>query len=350
MRNRILNAAPPFAKAVGLSCAFLAALGLLLLQAYALVLPGLHDEARMPPTFGNFESVRALLRDDTNDRGVYFAVIGDTRGTATSEQLFHVLEKEPLDFMVLLGDIVQDGTEAAHQLFRLDWIRHYHMPFPVFYVVGNHEVDTVDFPVHRFEELYGPSNFFFGCHRCLFIVLRDLDKPIGPVTTKESLDFFETVLAEQRSRYGRVFVFMHIPPKISADFSAREFEGERRFVALCDRYRVNYVITGDYHGYARIRLRDTDYLISGGGGADLRAKVFGRFHHAVVLRVGPESVSERILYAEPKSDLAGSTRRLAATYFHPWLHRWWHLAAPIDILLAAAGFFALRSLWRMLRT
>jgi len=349
MWSRIPSTVLRLAKAAGLLCAFLASLGLLLFQAYALVLPRLRGEVALPPAFGNFESVRALLRDDPKSDEVSFAVLGDSRGSATFGHLVQILEKEPLDFMVLLGDIVPDGTEAAHRLFRTEWVKRFRVPFPVFYVVGNHEVDATEFPVSRFEELYGPSNFTFGYRRCLFIVLRILHKPIGPSTTKEGLDFLEKVLAEQRSRYEKAFVFMHIPPDISADFSARKFEGMDRFVALCDQHRVNYVITGDFHGYARIRLRDTDYLISGGAGARLRAKLFGKFHHAVVLRVSRDSVSERILYVEPTTDLAESADWLAAASVYPWLVRRWYLAAPLDLFIAAAALFALRSLWRMRR-
>ena len=349
MWNRLLNAAPTIARAAGLLCAVLAVLGLLLLQVYTLALPRLHGEVAMPPTFGNLESVRALLHDDPQADSVSFAVLGDSRGSATFDQLMYVLEKEPLDFLVLLGDIVPDGTEAAHLHFRHEWVRRFRVPFPVFYVVGNHEVDAAEFPVQRFEELYGPSNFFFGYHRCLFIVLRNLQKPIGPATTQESLDFFEKVLAEQRSRYDRAFVFMHIPPDISPDFSARRFEGMDRFVALCDRHRVNYVITGDFHGYARVHLRDTDYLVTGGAGARLRATLFGKFHHAIVLNVSRESVSERILYVEPKTDLIAEAQWYATAHVHPWLVRRWYLAVPLDLLIAAVAFFALRALWRMRR-
>ena len=51
------------------------------------------------------------------------------------------------------------------------------MAFPVFYVVGNHDVDAETFPISEFETNYGPTNFSFDYCGCLFIVLRILNEP-----------------------------------------------------------------------------------------------------------------------------------------------------------------------------
>ncbi len=58
---------------------------------------------------------------------------------------------------------------------------------------------------------------------------------------------------------------MHIPPAISSDFSARSSEDQKRLVALFDKVHVDYAIAGDYHGYARVKVRNTIYLVTGGG-------------------------------------------------------------------------------------
>ena len=112
---------------------------------------------------------------------------------------------------------------------------------------------------------------------------------------------------------------MHIPPPISSDFTARSFENAKELVALFARFHVDYAIAGDYHGYARVTLRDTIYLVTGGGGAHLMPRKFGRFHHAIVLKVRRDSVSERILFVNPVEDVEDRAEELALAEVYPWL-------------------------------
>jgi hypothetical protein len=323
----------------------------LLFEAYALVVNLTEGTGTLPPAFGNFERVRAPLENDKSRGEFSFAVLGDPQATETFEQIVEELKNEPLSFMVLLGDCVPHATPGDHRFFITEWSEELNVPFPVFYVVGNHDVDADRFPVSEFERTYGPSNFSFGYRGCLFIVLRVLDKPVGPRTTQESLEFLRSVLSTRRRDFGKVFVFMHIPPQtVSTDFSAREFEGANELVGLCDEYRVDYVITGDYHGYARVKVRDTTYLVTGGGGARLKAKKFGRFHHAIVLKVGHDSVSERILFMEHAgSGLEDRVERFALAEVHPWLASHWFLGIVLNAGLLGACFWLLRAFLRVRR-
>jgi hypothetical protein len=86
-----------------------------------------------------------------------FAVVGDTRSIGTFELFTAELRKLPLDFAVLLDDCSYGGTEDHHRYFRAECAEEYAMPFPILYVVGNHDVSPDGFPINRFEEVYGPS-------------------------------------------------------------------------------------------------------------------------------------------------------------------------------------------------
>jgi hypothetical protein len=337
----------PLRRGVQLFLFFMLAV-VLLFEAYTFVVVYTKGNSALPAMFGNFERVRALLVDDEQREEFSFCVVGDTQGgQETFEEIFERLKDEPISFMVLLGDCVRKGTEDYHRFLRCEWSKEISLPFPVFYVVGNHDVNGQKFPISRFEEMYGPTVFSFEYQGCLFIVLRILDRPYS---TKESLAFLESLLSGQPHDYRKVFVFMHIPPPVSSDFSARRFENEKELVALCNRYCIDYVIAGDYHGYARVKVGNTVYLVTGGGGAHLERGKFGRFHHALVITVGPNSVSERILFVNRMKDIEDRAEELAVAEVYPWMKRHWHVAIILNAGILVMLFGAFRGLLRNRRT
>jgi hypothetical protein len=229
---------------------------------------------------------------------------------------------------------------------RCEWAEEFSPPWPVFYVVGNHDVDREKFPISRFEEIYGPTISSFDYQGCLFIVLRILNRPYP---TRESLEFLESLLSARRHDYRKVFVFMHVPP-VWPGFSPGSARSQNQFVALCDRFHVDYVIAGDYHGHARIKVKDTVYLVSGGGGARLVRGKFGRFHHAVVITVGPDWVSERILHVNRMKDIEDRAEELALAEVYPWMEKNWPVAILLNGGILGILFGAFRGLLRKRRT
>ncbi len=323
---------------------FLMLVLVLVFEVYTIIVVYTEGDAALPAMFGNFERVRRLLVDEEQREEFSFAVVGDTRiGPETFERICEKMKDEPLSFMVLLGDCVREGTGGYHRFLRSEWAEELALPFPVFYVAGNHDVSKEGFPISRFEEIYGPTNFFFDYQGCLFIVLRVLNKPYS---TEESLAFLESSLSARRQDYRKVIVFMHIPPPVSPDFSARSFENARKFVALFDRFHVDYVIAGDYHGYARVKLKDTVYLVTGGGGAHLERQKFGRFHHAVVIKVGQDSTSERILFVNRMKEIEDRAEELALAEVHPWLKNNLLLAITLNLGILGILFWVFRRFLR----
>jgi hypothetical protein len=309
-------------------------LSVLVAEAYAIIAVHAEGNADLPATFGNFERVRALLADNEDTEQFSFAVAGDIKGTGTFERLTGFLKAEPISFLVLLGDCVFNGRPGYHQYFRAELAEELCMSCPTFYVVGNHDVSDDQFPISRFEETYGPTNFSFEYRGDLFIVLRILHMP--HYSTKESLDFLESTLSAHQDEYNKIFVFMHIPPPVSTDFAARLFENTDRFLALCDRFKVDYVIAGDYHGYARVQRNDTVYLITGGGGSRLE-KVPGNFHHVIVITVNEHGVSERIFSTEKAEELEDIVECWAIGKAYPWMKKHVWITILMDIGVICGG-------------
>jgi len=297
-------------------------------QGYAIVVQR-ESHSPLPPRFGNFPANRAVLEGQTEKDEFIFAVVGDTRSVGTFERIAEDLKKRPLDFAVLLGDCSYGGTEEKHRYFRAECAEEYAMPFPVFYVVGNHDVSPDDFSISRFEQDYGPSIFSFEYQQCLFIVLRILDPPFS---NEESIEFLRRFRGEPPEKYRHRFVFMHIPPPVSSDFIARSFGEHEQTVQLFDELGVDYVFAGDYHGYARIKLRNTTYIVSGGGGAHLKEKKGRQFHHALVIRVGKDFVAEKFVHVSRVNDLEDRLEKLAIVDVWPWMAKHKALTTILDVL------------------
>lgn len=291
--------------------------GVLLAQAWVLAVQYAEGNGPIPPNFGNFPHVRDMLEPpDPATGAIRFAVVGDIKGTGTFERIAEQLRDEPLNFIALLGDLVHGPEPGEHAYFRAE-MSEYGLQCPVFLLVGNHDVGTGEFTLDDFERQYGPTNFHFSYGGNLFLVLRMLEKPAdGNVP---SLQYAKRVLAIEAAAHQRVFVLTHIPPRVSDHFHARNAPGADELAAMLDEHNIDYLIAGDHHGYARVRHRGTNYVISGGGGAHLRDGKYGRFHHAVVFEVTPDGVSERILKVDRDEDLADRLERAALANVYPFM-------------------------------
>lgn len=305
-------------------------------EIYTMFIQNYEGNIDLPQRTGNFAHVREMLAKEQQKDEFCFGVIGDTQSHGTFEQIAKELRSEPLSFAVFLGDFVRKGTEGNHNYFKSEYTTEFAFPFPTFFVVGNHDVDINNFPLSRFEEVYGPSIFSFEYQKCLFVVLRILNEPYS---NEESLQFLEKLSSEKDlPNYNKIFVFMHIPPPISSDFSAREFKGSTEIISFIEKLKADYVIAGDYHGYARIAINNTVYLVTGGGGAHLEERKFGRFHHALVLKVTKDSISEKILMVNRKEELGDRIENFVLAYIYPWMRNNLLAVSFLNIIVMLYGF------------
>lgn len=300
----------------------------------------------LPRLFGNFPANRAALQDAREEGEFAFAVVGDTKSVGTFERITAELRKLPLDFAVLLGDCSYGGDEEHHRYFRAECAAEYALPFPVFYVVGNHDVSQDDFPISRFEDVYGPSIFSFEHRQCLFLVLRILN---APFTNEESLNFLAKLRNADLGKYLHTFVFLHIPPPVSPTFEVRAFREAEQLVKLLDELGIDYVFAGDFHGYAQAKVHNTTYIVTGGGGAHLAERPSKQFHHALVLRVTPDSVDQRIIFVPPANDLEDRLEKLAITEIWPWMQCHSYLAIALNAVGVAVIILGTRCLIKQRR-
>jgi len=166
---------------------------------------------------------------------------------------------------------------------------------------------------------------------------------------EETLTFLERVLQAERQEAKRVFVFQHVPPPVTREFSFDDIKQPQKLIEIFDRFKVNYVIAGDYHGYVRLSKVDTNYIVSAGGGAELRKNKYGAFFHALVITVNQDEVTEKILLVPHKTNIENVLEYLIIARLWPWVEQRRFLAGLVlAVMLFSTGgmVWELRRYWK----
>ncbi len=279
----------------------LAGLGVLVLAAVSTILAGAlaigrSDLGRVPPgTLGNAADQLGRIRARRGPERLRIGFMGDGQGTSTSRHLLEALAGEQPDLVVLLGDAVRSPAEGLHRLLAVQ-VEAALPGVPVLYVPGNRDVSAEGggFDRAAFERRYGASRFVFQVGETLIVGLGVVE----PWEDEASeLAFLESELARPRTGVARRLVFSHFAPRVTVaqgEYALPE-AGGARMLAICREHRVDYLVAGHFHGYARAQQGPTRILVTGGAGGHLHSQRHGHFHHAVVLDLGPEGDEERLL-------------------------------------------------------
>jgi hypothetical protein len=200
-----------------------------------------------------------------------FVVFGDVRsGHDVHAQLVRSIAAEDPDLVLLTGDMVDRGTDEG------DWERFFDIEAPllrqvaVYPAAGNHEYVSRGRGLERYLALFlrtQPTSWWSFDVAGVHFTILDSEAFANP----DQLAWVGRDLAEARRRRPRaIFVLGHDGPYSSA------LHGDNKaaihdYVPLFERYRVSMVFSGHDHDYERGRVGNTDYLVSGGGGAELRS-------------------------------------------------------------------------------
>jgi len=253
----------------------------------------------LPPKLGNRPAIISQLEHLPSNGPVRFAVVGDSHGSATFNEILRELREKGVDFIVHLGDFAPAPSPEGHSLF-VEQVRENLGTAgpPMLLVMGNHDVDR-GFPVQAFEGLYGPSSYSFRIGENLFVVVRNcLPRTLrhGRGATRSWKDEVRRAIQEKGSSARRTFIFMHAPPMDPLgpldDFRAERFE------AKWGGLGIKYLLAGHLHQYSRTEIGSSVVLVSGGGGGALRMVRSGRFHHAVIITVAADQVTEELVVVE----------------------------------------------------
>lgn len=275
------------------------------------------DYQSIPPQhlIGNrMSNVKAL-----KEKGLPFSflVVGDTQGSYKATTLIEAALREgDSSFMIILGDFVNQPDLWNHRFFLMEMGKEIKPSIPVFLVPGNHDIDyasKIKEPGRRvtpevYESLYGARNFYFIFNNCLFIICG-----IDARNPTSYLDFLRETLSREKERKRYIFIFMHHPPKGVGMVASFALPNERDFFSLLGLHKVTICFFGDYHAYWRGQTKETNLIVSGGGGGALKKwqPRWGKFHHIMRITVDENMVNEGIMI------LSGEV-----SHYHRALEKW----------------------------
>ena len=267
-----------------------------------------------PTNLGNRPSNVAALPEKTTYDTVQFAVVGDVYSRFTTlARILRKMDTHSLDFLVLLGDITCLPLPECHRLLRAE-LADLDLPFPTFYVPGNHDIDRDNFTLTQWKKEYGPNQFRFKYGDNLFVFIHAPTQR-KPWPTKAH-KFLDNVLSRESGNTRRTFVFNHVPMSLGTGWSSRSIQEEKKLLNILRKHRVDYYIAGDYHGYALVSDRDTEFFASGGGGGDLSSKSLG-FNHAIIFTVNRNRVQSCIVVVPGRTPIKDFLKLFVELYMLP---------------------------------
>jgi len=317
----------------------------ILISIIAVVATGLRvNTAGFPESLGNSSENIGHIKSTTDPNEFTFLVVGDVKcGTATFEAMLDIIHTDNPAFAIILGDFVEHTELISHKLFAFE-ITEYAKEFPIFVIPGNHDISTDGFfYLQDFEDTYGPAQLTFTVGNSLFIFLNVIS-PYGQ--TGQYLEFLEQAISSQTKKMERIFVFMHIPPSgLDSSLTCNELPESEKFLQLTKKYHIDYVFSGDHHGYVKTERDGTTFVVTGGGGARLRGN-HGKFHHLVRMSVKDGMITETVVAAKKQLETSELIERNIVVYIWPLIAQNFVSVAVTFVIFGSAILVLIFSLRR----
>ena len=195
---------------------------------------------------------------------------GDTRTNANDHLAVvnRIIEHEP-DLVIHSGDLVDNGNVLSQWDIFFDTTRDLMKNVPLYPALGNHEQNAQNY----YDLFYPPAGggkdnkqwYSFDYGNAHFVCL---DSDVRYST--DQIAWLETDLARVADRVQWIFVNFHHPPHSSGSHGS-EYATMPKWIDAFERYGVDIVFNGHDHHYERSLNNDIWYIVTGGGGAPLRA-------------------------------------------------------------------------------
>lgn len=251
-----------------------------------------------------------------------FAILGDVRPPHALEVwarpthreravLVRTIAAEDPAFVAIHGDLVWRGSSRRHwarfdrEFAPLRWAG-----IPILPAIGNHELlgsdkDALTHYFARFPSLQGRRWYRRDLGELAILVLDTNSAALGSVRWTRQLRWLQSELAAlgADARVKGVVVFGHDPPFTNCTRHEDDAAVKRDVVPLVVASpKTLLYVAGHVHSYERFRRQGKTFLVTGGGGAPLRALRRGRDrrhpddlypggamrpHHYVSVRITP---------------------------------------------------------------
>ena len=208
-------------------------------------------------------------------RPLRFVIYGDVRsGHDVHADLVRAITAEDPDLAIVTGDLVDMGSDEA------DWDRYFELATPLLARVavypspGNHEYARGGRGAERFRALFRPNDpdgapwRSFDVAGVHFIAL-DSNSYRAPA----QLEWLRRDLA--RNKAARAIVAYSHEGAYSSGLHGDNETAKAQYAPLLERAGAALYVSGHDHHYERGRVGKLDYIVSGGGGAELRSQRCG---------------------------------------------------------------------------
>lgn len=154
-----------------------------------------------------------------------------------------VEQPEPLDLMVLTGDLTHHGEEAAYRLL-LDQFASVSIPY--YWLPGNHDQNAAMLRVGPEEHLR--TKQILLPHWQVLLVDSHVDGEVGGLVSQSELTWLATALREYPTLFAAVFVHHHLLPVGSKWLDAQRIANAEQLLALFDNTpQLRLVCNGHVH-------------------------------------------------------------------------------------------------------
>ncbi|MBF0252730.1 MAG: metallophosphoesterase [Candidatus Omnitrophica bacterium] len=238
-----------------------------------------------------FKLSRSMKSSYTNIlQGSYdynFAFCSDPHLTSEGDSVFPELDAfiraNKTGFVVFGGDLTFLGLEAEYDNFITNANK---LTVPVYPAIGNHDLYNNGWNVY-YRKL-GPSVYSFYGGNAKFVVIDSADSEIGDL----QMDWIRKELKENQQPL--LFVISHVPMYGGNSLSLFPQNKEKEeLVALFEKYEVDIVFQGHYHGFADVTVNNVRYITCGSFSETLLDSGFRQFISVKVY--GPEIKIEEVI-------------------------------------------------------
>jgi hypothetical protein len=231
------------------------------------------------------------LNFNNNPDNFQFAIMPDRTGGHRPGILEDAINKLALlqpEFVISIGDMIEGYTLNEPEI-RQQWtiynsfVEKLGMPF--FYIPGNHDY-TNQVMSRIWEELYGPSYYYFIYKNVLFLCLNSEEQAANEGMAgidEQQFNYFKKILADYPDVRWTI-VLMHRPLWLEDE------NGYWNEMESLLNTRKHTVFAGHSHQYVKYERNNGKYIIlsTAGGVSELRGPNFGEFDQIALVTMSEE--------------------------------------------------------------
>ncbi len=217
-----------------------------------------------------------------------FAFCGDPHmreeGDGHFAELDGAVRSKRINFVIFGGDLTLFGKEAEYENF----LNHANkLTAKVYPAIGNHDLYNNGWEVYW--RSLGPSVYSFCGGNAKFVVIDTASGEVG----QRQMEWLRRELKENKQPL--LFVITHMPIYCGSHgiYEFPKSQEREELISLFEKYEVDYVLEGHYHGYADIESNGVRYITSGSFSDGLLDS--GPRHFLVFSVYGPNVGVEKVL-------------------------------------------------------